>query len=257
MELKTQWNTDPEASSALLIPMFSVYFIWMQRHSIKRILADAPETVFSKSGFGLLLAGLIMFILGKFTYVVLLQGFAFVIIVSASILFLYGKEIFKITLVPALFLLFMLPIPSPVYGAVAEKLKYIIAHFSTVLIASLNIPVFLDGNVINLPSGSFLVHETCSGIQTTIAIIIVSSGFAYLFLGSYLYRMVFIGVSVPLGILVNILRVAFIGIISYWYDAAAALSFHRHAWALVTPLGVLSVFAIGVAFRKCEKRNIL
>lgn len=255
LEFYAYWDTYPEASYVFLIPLFSAYIIWVQRDRFKRLQFNKYNS-FSKNGLILLIGGLILFIIGNFTYVLFVKTVAFIVIIAASILFLYGKELFRIVLFPVLFLSFMLPIPTPVYQAVAEPLKYFIADFTTTILSLLNIPVFIEGNVIYLPSISLLIHESCSGIQTVISLLAISSAFAYLFLKSYRYRIAIIAMAVPLGILVNVLRIVMIGILSFLYSSNIAMTFHEYAWILVTPVGIFATFLGGYILRCHELKNI-
>ena len=253
-EFYIYWDNDPEASSALIIPVFSAYMIWIQKPKLKNLQLFKPyDFSFSKSGFLLLIGGLVLFIIGSFTYVILIKAFAFIVIIIASVLFLFGKDLLKPTLAPILFLLFMLPIPAQAYYVVAEPLKYFIADASTAVLLFLNIPLLMDENVIHLPSISLLIHESCSGIQTTISIVAISSAFAYMFLRSNLLRIAFVMIAIPIGILTNVLRVVIIGVLAYLYDGDVAMKFHANAWVIVTPAGIFTIFLIGNLLR-CHER---
>ncbi len=254
-ELYIYWDTEPEASSALIIPVFSLYMIWIQKSRFMSMQFIRQDSYFSGSGFILLAGGLILFIAGSFTYILLINTIAFIVIVVSSVLFLFGREVFRVTLVPILFLLFMLPIPVQAYNAVAEPLKYFIADSSAAVLSLLQIPLIIDDNVIHLPSISLLIHESCSGIRTVISVCAIGTAFAYIFLKSYLYRISFMIVAVPIGILTNILRVVIIGILAFLYDGDIAMEFHSHAWTVVTPVAILSTFLIGHYFRCHERRD--
>lgn len=256
-ELYIFYSNDTEDSSyVFIIPVFTAYFIWVQRDKLKNFKLERYEVSFPKSGIILMAYGLLLFIIGRYTYILFIQAVAFVVFISSSLFFLYGKDLLKLTFVPILFLLFMMPIPTPAYYSIAEPLKFFIARASTFFLSLLNIPVFLEGNTIHLPSISLLVHETCSGLRTIIALLIISSAFTYLFLKSYIYKFVFIALSVPLGILVNVLRVFIVGVLSVLYDSNVAMKFHEHAWGVVTPVGIAATFLIGNIFRCLERKGM-
>ncbi|HEC97496.1 MAG TPA: exosortase/archaeosortase family protein [Nitrospirae bacterium] len=254
-ELNTYWQHDRESSYVFLIPLFSAYFLWVQREKLRELQFNRDEPFFSKGGLVLLICGLGLFIIGRYTYVLFAEALAFVVIMAAAVLFIYGKDLFKITLVPILFLLFMLPIPYPVYYAVAGPLKYFIAYMAATFLSFVNIPVFLEGNVIHLTSISLLVHETCSGLRTVISLIAISTAFAYLFLKSYRSWIAIIAAAVIVGIFVNVMRIFAVGLLSYMYDSTVAMDFHKYAWGFVTPVGVITIFLIGYILRWYEERR--
>jgi len=253
-ELNTYWQHERESSYVYLIPFFSVYFIWVQKDRLKGISRD-HDAGSNVAGLLLLVTGLVLYITGRYTYVLFLEAFAFVAVMAATVLFVYGKELFRIAAVPIAFLLFMLPIPYPVYFAVAGPLKYFIADMAAGLLGLFGIPVLLDGNVIEMTSISMLVHETCSGLRTVISLLAIGSAFAYLFLRSNTGRFVIILLAVPVGILVNVLRVFAIGFLAHVFNSTVAMDFHKYAWGLVTPAGIVTMFVSGYVLRWYEQRR--
>jgi len=255
LELYTYWDSEPESSSALMIPLFAAYMLWVQRDKLIRSRINTNDNLFSKSGFVLLMSGLALFAFGRFLYILSLQAFAFVVIAVGVIRFVYGNDLFRITAAPIIFLLFMLPIPVSVFNTIAEPLKQFIAYLSTSILLLFNVPLLKDGNVIHLPSISLLVHESCSGIRTTISTFAISFAFAYMFLRSYPLRIAFLIMAIPVGILTNILRVVVIGLLASVFNGDVAMKFHGNAWAFVTPVGIATIFIVGYLFRCYELRN--
>jgi len=245
---------DQEIDFIFIIPLFSAYFLWIQRGRLKSLNLNKYDSPSSRTGLIVLLLGLFLYIFGKYTYILFIQGAAFICIIAASVLFLYGREAFKIAAVPILFLLLALPLPTPVYYTVSGSLKYFIASLTAKALSLINIPVFIEGNLLHLPSMSLLVHDTCSGIRTTMSLLAIAIGFAYLILKSWRYKIVFILLSLPLGIFVNILRVFIIGALSYLYNENIARAFHEYSFGFVTPVGIISIFLIGNIFR-CRERE--
>jgi exosortase len=255
LEFYRYWDSEPEASSALMIPLFSVYMLWIQRGKLKNIDIGEYDISFSRTGFYLLILGLALFVFGRFIYILLLQACALVLITISTILFLYGKNAFRFSVVPVLFLLFILPIPESLYNIVAEPLKNIIAYFSASILSFLNVPLLKEANVIYLPSISLSIHESCSGIRTTISLLAISSAFSYIFLKAYRFRIIFIVISIPIGVFINVLRVVIIGILAYLINGDVAMIFHGKAWIFVTPVGIITIFIAGYMFRCRELKE--
>jgi len=254
-ELYMYWDSEPESSSALMIPLFSAYMLWVQRDKLGKLHSNPNDDFFSKSSLVLLISGLSLFVFGRFVYILSLQAFALVVITAAVIRFTYGNDLFSITAPPILFLLFTLPIPLSVFNAIAEPLKQFIANASTSILLLFNVPLLKDGNVLHLPSISLLIHESCSGIRTTVSILAISCAFAYMFLKSYPFRIAFVVISIPIGVLTNILRVVIIGLLAHSMNGDVAMKFHRNAWAFVTPVGIALIFIAGYLFRCRELKD--
>lgn len=241
-ELINEWRSDPEFSHGFLIPFVSMYLIWSQREKVIALISDLEDVEFRK--IILLIIGLLIFIIGRFLQHVFIEGIAMVVVLSGIILYLFGLKILKAVLFPICYLFFMLPIPYSINYFVANKMKFFIANSTKFLLNIGQIPVFLDGNTLNLTSISLEVVESCSGIQTIISFIAIGAVFAYLRYNSNFFRLIVVIMAIPFAILTNILRVSAIGAISYYFSNSLAHHFHGYAWIMIVFMGVLGYASI-------------
>lgn len=239
-----EWRSDPEFSHGFLIPIVSVYLLWVQREKITSLFHEYGSSKLSIPSLLFLIGGLVLFICGKFVHQVFIEGIGMVAILLGVIFVLYGFEMLRALVFPVSYLVFMLPIPYFINYFVANHLKFFIAVSSSFILGLAQIPVFLEGNMIHLASISLEVVEACSGMQTIISFLAISSVFAYLGYHSNYFRTLIILLAIPLAIGANILRISTIGFLSYYVNNDVAHGFHGYAWTFVVFIGIVGFLVI-------------
>ena len=142
-----QWATDENMGHGFFVPIVAGYIIWKR----KDLLLATPN---GSSRWGLVLviwAGFqaLAATLGAELFTARL---AFVLAVYGTVLFICGKERFKVLLFPLLLLLFMIPIPQILYARLTLSLQTLASELGEYLIGAMGIPVVRSGNLLQLPS---------------------------------------------------------------------------------------------------------
>src|SRR5574341_758493 len=104
--LVSQWWNNDMYSYAFLIPVISLYMVWVRRNMLIQIIPVPNYTM----GFFLLMSGLFMLLIGEAGKVLVVQELSLVVTILSVILFLLGKPFLRILWFPILYLLFMIPI---------------------------------------------------------------------------------------------------------------------------------------------------
>jgi exosortase A len=131
-----------------------------------------------------------------------------------------GRELFRALCGPLLYLVLLVP-----FGAfVTPSLQQFTAHFVTHGLDLFGIRNYSDGNVIEIPEGTFFVAEACAGLRFLIASIAFGALYALVMYRSFWRRVAFIAVSAVVPVFANGLRA--LGIVSLGHvlgsaDAAA------------------------------------
>lgn len=249
-ELVHYWQSDQETTHGFLIPLISLYLLWSSRERLSALLADSSRSYSPLDGV-VLVGALGLFLYAKFTEMTLIQGLALLVLLGATVKFLYGNEVFKVALVPIGFLVFMLPIPFPIYYAMADPLKGIVAQISTATVSFLGADARLVGNTIHMDSIPLQlhVHETCSGIRTILSFLALGILVAILFLESFAQRALLVTFAIVMAFVVNVVRVTLIAVLAFFVSPDVGLDFHSHGWILVTPVGIISTIVFGEYLR--------
>jgi len=128
------------------------------------------------------------------------------------------------------------------------------ATFTVAMIKLTGIPVYREGLVFYLPSGSWSVVDACSGVRYLIASVTLGCLFAYLNYQSLLKRFLFIVAAIIVPILANGLRAYIIVMIGHLSDMTMATGVDHLIYGWVFFGFVMFIlFSVGSIWRDHEK----
>jgi exosortase C (VPDSG-CTERM-specific) len=247
--VKFAWSSDLH-SYAILIPFLTAYLIWMKRDRIppatpaKSAKAAWPLAlgVIGIATYGwLLTSGAVM---ANEDALALVFGSYVLLLASAAICYLDSAAL-RACAFPLSLLVFIVPLP----GAVTRMLESILQHGSATaahyMFTMSGMPVFHEGVVFSLPGIVLHVAPECSGIRSSLALLITSLVAGYLFLRSPGHRAILALAVVPLAFLRNGFRVFVIGELCVRVGPEMSESFiHRHGGPLFFALSLIPFAAI-------------
>ncbi len=200
-------------SHIVIIPLVSGYFVWLRRDTLRLSgpAAVLPGAVLLAVG-ALLLAGYLTAdpkapIPDRLAW----MTSAFVFALAGVSALTLGRDFLRDALFPLAFLLFMIPIPTGVELAIELFLQHGSAAVCAVLFKVSGTPTFQSDLVFQLPGISIRVAPECSGLRSTLALMITSVVAAQMFLRSPVRRLVLVALVVPLALVRNGLRIYTIG----------------------------------------------
>ncbi len=233
------WWHDPNYSHGFLLPLFSLYLVWVKRKE----LVSLP---FQGNWWGIFLSlgGLFLLLLGWIAGEQFTQRFSLLVVFYGGLIFLFGWPLAKKLFFPVWINILAIPIPYVIYNSLTFPLKLFASKVATALLQLLGYSVYRDGNIIVLPNMVLEVIDACSGIRSLISLLAICSILAY-FMRSNLWRTVLILASIPIAIGVNVLRVFLTGILSYHLGPKVAHGFfHTFSGMLVFVLSIFLVFTL-------------
>ena len=239
--LISTWSNSEDYSHGFFIIPISIYLIWMKKD---RIL-EAPKNN-QRIGFFIFLFGLLIYIGASYAYIITLASMAMLITFYGMILYLYGFQIFRLILFPLCFLVLMIPVPAQIYSSLTIPLQLFVSKTSTDLTMLLNVPIFRQGNVIQLPEQTLEVVQACSGLRSVASLLAVSAIFGYLRVNSNYLRTIIVFSSIPIAIIVNIFRVLIMILASYYfqYDLSKG-TIHTFFGMMIFGLALAILFSLG------------
>jgi len=245
------WLTYGENSHCILVPLISIFLIWRERESIK--LHEIRE---SKVGLLGLVCSLMIFFLGYVGGVAVVQNTALVMTIISLVLFNLGSSIFKKIVFPLLFLIFMVPIPESVISRISMPLQLGVSIIASRILEILSIPVLREGNMLHFADTSLEVAEACSGLRSLTAYLTLGCLFSYMTDGGFIKRIGMVLISIPLALIVNIVRVSGTGLIACYFGGEIARGFlHEFSGIVVFILGFMIMFAIYAGIQKNTPRG--
>ncbi len=239
-KLAQQWWTDPNFSHGFFVPAFSLYVVWQDR---ERLRAVSPDP--SSWGLPLILFSLCTLILGVLGAELFLSRVSLIFLIGGMILFMRGRETFRAVVFPLAILFLMVPIPSILLNQITFPLQILASKLSAWFLPLLGVPVFREGNVINLPAMPLEVADACSGIRSLLSLTSLAIMYGYLLEKRIKVRVILALASIPIAVVANGLRIVGTGLlVQYWDPDKAEGFFHAFSGWLIFVFSLLMLFAL-------------
>ncbi|SHF86534.1 exosortase D, VPLPA-CTERM-specific [Loktanella atrilutea] len=220
--LVAAWMT-PEYSHGPLIPLISLYlFLRELRHGPQQPVAGPVNRI---PGIIVIVLGLVLGIFGNLVQIPDIVAYAFIVWVGGVVLTGFGWARGRTHQLPVLHLVFMLPLPQFIYWKLTIFLQLVSSELGVWFIQMAGIPVFLEGNVIDLGIYKLQVAEACSGLRYLFPILSFSYLFAILYRGPFWHKVVMFLMAAPLTIFMNSFRIGMIGVLVNSYGIGQAEGF--------------------------------
>lgn len=238
--LVQQWWSDPNFSHGFFVPAFAGFVVWQDRSRLAAI-RPAPSTW----GLPVMLLSLCTLILGVFGAELFLSRVSLLMLGAGMVIFFMGWGFFRAVLFPLLFLVLMVPIPAIVFSQITFPLQILASKLSASLLPFCGVPVFREGNVINLPAMPLEVAEACSGIRSLLSLTTLSIMYGYLLEKRVAIRVALALASVPIAVAANGLRIVGTGLlVQYWDPEKAEGFFHAFSGWLIFVVSLLMLFLL-------------
>ena len=207
-------------SHIILIPLISAALLVLERKDI--LSRVEPNRLI---GFALLGAGVLSYLLGRRTPSSLSENdqlsaaiLAFLVTVVGGFVLCYGRRAVRSALFPLLFLFLMVPIPDSLLSRVITWLQTGSAEVSAAMFELIGVPVFRTGFIFSLPGVTVEIAEQCSGIRSSLALLITSLLAGHFMLQSVWAKAALVLATLPLLIVKNGIRIVSLSLLSIYVD---------------------------------------
>lgn len=209
----TVWSqSETFAHGALIVPI-CIFLVWRQRS----LLAQSASTPYAPALLGLIALGL-AWLASDVANVPVLSQYAVAAMLSCSLLAVLGRERTRPILFPLCFLLLAVPSGEFLIGPLID----FTTAFTVSALQTVGVPVYRDGNMLAVPTGSWAVVEACSGLRYMIACFALGVLYAHFMYRTWRKRLAFVAVSLALPVLANGMRAFLIVMLGHWSDMTLA-----------------------------------
>ncbi len=245
-EMVSDWWHDDNYSHGFLVPIIAGYFI-RERWDDLKATAVTP----SNTGLVVIIAALLQLLIATLGNEYFTARSSLVVLLAGMVLYFFGVEVFKLTRMPVLYLLFMVPLPYIVYNAVALPLKMFVSVISVGFLKLIGLSVVREGTIIMFPSITLEVADACSGMRSMLSILAISTAYAFFLQISQVKRWIIITSAIIIAIATNVMRIVITGILADHSGASAAQGFfHEFAGISVFAIAILLLGGLGMLLRE-------
>jgi exosortase len=236
-----------------LIPLVSLFLIYEKRKSI------FAEISFGWAfGAALLVPGIVLVLIARMnvwrlesTNPVSLFVFALILVWLGAFVLFFGNKAFRVASFPLLFLFFTVPIPEPLLSKTIYLLQAGSSGMAELFFNMIGIPYHRTGFVFELPGISIRVAEECSGIRSTLALLITTVLASYIFLNRPWKRLLLCLAVIPIAMFKNGLRIATLSALSVYVNPAFLYGNLHHRGGVV--FFIIALLPMALLLRLLQK----
>ncbi len=213
------WPRD-EYNHCYLIPVIAGFLIATR----SRELAAVPWSG-TLTGLWLVALGFLFLLLSSLSSIFTIGQYGFIVAVWGCFVTVWGWPAVKLIWPALVYLLFMVPLPDFLEVKLTANLQLLSTRIGVAVVRLAGVPVYVEGNVIDLGTYQLAVAEACSGLRYLFPL--MSFGFlcAVLFQAPLWQRAIVFLSSVPLTVLMNSVRIGGISILVSYYGIEQAEGF--------------------------------
>ena len=234
VEVAGRWYSDPQYSHGFLVPLFTLYLLWLRRNHLA-----AGDFAARWWGVGLVGVGVAMRLAGHLLFQSALENGSLIVCLLGLAAAAGGRRGLRWAAPAILFLAFMLPLPHRVQTALGGTLQRVATVSSTYALQTLGVPAVAEGNVILLSDSRLGVVEACNGLSMLMTFFALATAVAILAPRSLFEKLVIVVSAIPIAVFANVIRITVTGLLTEASQGELArVVFHDLAGWLMMPLAL-------------------
>jgi exosortase len=169
---------------------------------------------------------------------------------------IFGAAVARYFLFPLSFLFWMVPMPSSWLASIIRFLQWSSAVSAAFLFSILGTHVSRDGIVLDIPNLTVEVAQECSSIRSSLVLVITTMVLAHLFLRSFWKQALLVGLSIPLAVAKNAVRIVTIALLGTRIDPSYLTGRLHHEGGIVFfSMALVAVVILLWFMRRSEMRG--
>ncbi|HUF64630.1 MAG TPA: exosortase/archaeosortase family protein, partial [Gemmatimonadaceae bacterium] len=203
--------TNPDAGHGLLLIPLAGWLAWKR--------GFAPKGV-AQPYFGsiILLGAVLLRYVSGLAAELFTMRFSMLLAALGLIVFYKGVRQVIHWWLPTTLVFLSIPLPVVVLGSLALPLQFQASKIGAALLEWRHVPVYLNGNVMQIPGQTLFVTEACSGLRSLSALIALGVLIGGLWLKYPVTRALLLALTIPVAVLLNGVRVFLTGFLVFFVD---------------------------------------
>lgn len=243
------WNSSGTYSHGFFVVPAFLWLVWGRRDELARL----PIAPTRWALLPLAIAGSV-WLIADWMALALPAQLALVAMVPLAIAGVLGLAWVRALLFPLAFLLFAVPIGESIVPVLMDWT----ADFTVTALRASGVPVYRDGLHFEIPSGSWSVVDSCSGIRYLFASLAASSLYSWTIYRGTVRRLTFVGLAAAIAVVANWLRAYGIVMLGHLSNNRIAVGVdHLIYGGLFFAVIMAAVFLLGVVWREDARSSRL
>lgn len=241
-----------DASHIFLIPIISAWLIFTERKAIFRRISPDFTTAVS-----LLIPGLVCMLwsLRSVPPAPSRCALGLVLLAIGGFAFAFGREALLAARFPLVFLFLFIPLPQTLLDKVVYLLQKGSAEISAMLFGVTSMPVLREGFIFRLPRFSIEVARECSGIRSSIALLVLAVLVGHFFLHKFWKQVVFVLAGFVVMIIKNGIRIVTLTALANYVDPGFLYgNLHREGGVVFFMIGLALLVPVFWLLQRGETR---
>ncbi len=248
-------------SHILIIAPLSIFLVHLKRNQIFSNLQVRVNRKTIIAGSSLFLLGLVFLLVSRYQPLTAeklsLEILSLVILWFSVFVFCYGRESLIRARFPLLFLLLLVPFPGFVIDRAIFALQVGSSDVAYGLLRMLNVPVLKEGFILRLPIVNLEVAKECSGIRSSIALLVTMLVAAEFALRSTWRKALLVVAIIPMLVLKNGVRIVTIYLLAAYVNPAFLHGWlHTSGGVVFYLLGLVALIPVAVLLRRWERKDV-
>jgi exosortase B len=248
----TFWETEENAHGPIILAVI-IWLIWTKRAALFST-SCRPAPI---AGIVILVAGLLLYVIGRAMDVALFEIGALAPILAGTVLAMRGSQTLRAFWFPLFFIVFMVPLPGTLTDALTGPLKQHVSVIAEHILYSAGYPIARNGVTLTVGQYQLLVADACSGLNTMFSLSALGMLFMHLMSRtSVLHNAVMLASILPIAFVANVIRVLVLILVTYHFgDEAGQGYLHGSAGIVLLVVSLVALLVLdGVLSRIIRPR---
>lgn len=235
------WSTEAGVHGPLVVAT-GIWLVFRRLPQIRERMRPGSIAL----AIAMLVPALLMYAFGR-AYDFISVEIAALLLALLSIAYAYcGPAVLKLMWFPIFYLGFVIPLPGWVLDQITSPLKLFVSEVVAGGLSIFGYPVARVGVTIYVAQYQLLVEDACAGLNSLISLAAIGLFYVYILRNTnWRYALLLLALVIPIAIAANIVRVAFLVLLTYYYgDAVAQGYLHNFAGMVTFTSALLFIFLV-------------
>jgi exosortase B len=245
------WSQDEQMHGPIVLAI-SVWLIFRNWQFMKTASeSDAPHW----SGWVFIVFALLLYAFGRSQDILIFEVGSVIWLLIGIALVNYGVKAVKTQWFALFFMLFMVPLPSPVVDLVTLPMKMAVSYVAELVLFWVGYPIGRNGVILQIGQYMLLVADACAGLHTLLTLEALGLLYLNLVRRDSAFRNIALAILiVPISFTANVIRVMALSLITFHFGDAAGQGFlHGFAGMVLFLSALLLIISFDTALQALER----